>query len=679
MKYKLVLFFFFLSYWSVAQWTHTNGPKVGGVSSVVYSAGNLISSGPFGLFYSTDLGESWNHVYNQGPVLCLASSGQTVYAGTDGFDIHRSTDAGVHWTALSNPGSIIHCLVADGAEVFAAIGDFGVYHSTDNGNTWTIMNNGMTSTSPRSISLNGNSVITGTASNGIFVSSDRGVSWVQRNNGLTTQNVKVVLNLDSVLLAGTLGGGLFRSTDGGQNWQASGNGLSSLYIHSLKVYGNSILLGDGSGKIYISGDYGNNWNLFFSSPSSNASIPAIETVGANIYAAGLSGVLMSPDSGLTWNVNINGLGDADVISIAINSTRLYAGTSSYDLQSSIDLGGSYQTTLINSSNHRTINDVLALDNFQLCSVHGYGVYRSTNNFGFYPTNVGLNTGYIYKLVQDSTHFFAVGYGGIRLSVNDGITWTDISNNIGSTNVYDIAARDSFLVAATDSGLSLSTDFGANWTRATSGLPLSTSFWSVVLKGNKIFAGCGSGIYSSDDGGINWIAVNNGLQSTYIKVLEVHDSVLFTSSGFTTGICYMSRDDGANWININDGLPEFEVVKSIAFTDSMIYAGTGCSGLWQRKLNDLTGIDVLNKKNSFTLFPNPATNEIKIRVNDHEKNIPCQLILLSIYGQELLSQYFQQGISDEETIALPELPSGIYLLQLRTGRMNITQKFLVEQN
>ena len=646
---------------------------------MVLSAGNLISSGPYGLFLSTDLGESWSHVDNHGPITCMASSGQTVYAGTDGFDMHRSTDAGVHWAPINNPGSIIHCLVAEGTEVFAAIGDFGVYHSNDNGNSWTIMNNGMTSTSPRSISLFGNSIITGTASNGVYVSFDRGGSWSQRNTGLTTQNVKVVLNLDTIMLVGTLGGGVFRSTDGGLNWQSSGNGLSSLYIHSLELYGNSILLGDGTGKIYKSVDYGNNWSLFFSSPTSNASIPAIETSGSDIYVAGLSGVLMSHDSGLTWNVNSNGLGDANVISIAINSTHLFASTASHDLRTSTDLGENYQTTLVSSSNHRTINDVLATDNFQLCAVHGYGVYRSTDNFYLLPTNVGLTSSYIYKLIQDSTRFFAVGYGGIRLSVNDGISWVDISNNIGNLNVHDLAARDSFLVAATDSGLYVSTDFGADWIHVTSGLPSATAFSTVVMKGDKIFGGCSQGIFTSSDGGLNWNSINTGLQYNFVKVLEVHDSLLFASVALGIGVIYMSRDDGANWININDGLPDFEVVNSIAFTDSMVYAGTGSSGLWQRKLNDLTGIEVLSKKNTFTLYPNPATNEIKIRLNTEYGHNPCQLFLFSIYGQELLSRNFPQGISNEESIALPELPSGIYLVQLRSGKMNLAQKFLVEQH
>src|SRR6267142_688442 len=97
---------------SQAQWIRTSGPKpgrttgiVGGhVLSLVRSDSNLFAGTAYGVYRSTDDGDSWIQVdtgFSQTYVMTLCLSGANLLAGTIG-GAYRSADNGESWIPVDS-------------------------------------------------------------------------------------------------------------------------------------------------------------------------------------------------------------------------------------------------------------------------------------------------------------------------------------------------------------------------------------------------------------------------------------------------------------------------------------------------------------------------------------------------------------------------------------------------
>src|SRR6267143_1930864 len=89
---------------SVINWTATNGPYSGVVSSFVVSGNNLFAGTiGGGVFLSANNGTSWTAV-NSGltstSVHSMAVSGTSIFAGTPN-GVFRSTNSGTTWTEIN--------------------------------------------------------------------------------------------------------------------------------------------------------------------------------------------------------------------------------------------------------------------------------------------------------------------------------------------------------------------------------------------------------------------------------------------------------------------------------------------------------------------------------------------------------------------------------------------------
>src|SRR5690349_12362423 len=65
----------------------------------------------------------------------------TLFAGTAGGGVYRSTDNGDTWTQIDNgiPGTKtrVNAITINGTTVFIGASSIGVYRSTNNGDAWT--------------------------------------------------------------------------------------------------------------------------------------------------------------------------------------------------------------------------------------------------------------------------------------------------------------------------------------------------------------------------------------------------------------------------------------------------------------------------------------------------------------------------------------------------------------
>ncbi len=108
-------------------------------------------------------------------------------------------------------------------------------------------------------------------------------------------------------------------------------------------------------------------------------------------------------------------------------------------------------------------------------------------------------------------------------------------------------------------------------------------------------------------------------------------------------------------------------------------GNGHS-LW--KLTDTTlntpppsNVNSVKKSNDKILIaPNPAHNNVSVSWNKMYENV--QLSIVDLTGKIVLTGNVEAGEQSTE-IALPELPTGVYLLNLKHNNGIITERLLIE--
>ena len=196
-----------------------------------------------GVYKSTDSGYSWvarNSGLSDQDILSLAinpTTNATLYAGTQGGGVFKSADSAGTWTASNSglPASVIKAITIDPntpARIYVGTEQNGVYYSTDSAATWTAPTTNVTSVRVDKIVLDSSGGATATEIyagtfgdgtdplGGVYKSSDSGAIWSR----LTALEDNRVLALGIIggsadtLFAGTWGRFIFKSTNGGSTW-----------------------------------------------------------------------------------------------------------------------------------------------------------------------------------------------------------------------------------------------------------------------------------------------------------------------------------------------------------------------------------------------------------------------------------------------------------------------------
>jgi len=273
-------------------WTDVNTGLITTKVHALISSGTTLYAGVWGgIFQSQDAGDTWtalsrgsacfslllsetrlyagggNHVgcydlvkgswewvpVGMGWIRALATSGTTLYAGSEGSGAFRITHHAPGWwtiTKTSLPDTMVYALAVKDTLIFAGTGG-GVFRSSDHGDTWTDVNYGLTSLSVAALAVNGDKLFAGTAGGGVFLSTDDGTNWTPVNDGLSglALNILSFIFSGNTLFAGTWQGGVFVLQENAASWTAINTGLMhsmiqpSSVVHGLAIAGTHLYAG----------------------------------------------------------------------------------------------------------------------------------------------------------------------------------------------------------------------------------------------------------------------------------------------------------------------------------------------------------------------------------------------------------------------------------------------------
>ncbi|MFH1119420.1 MAG: T9SS type A sorting domain-containing protein [Bacteroidota bacterium] len=296
------------------------------------SLGDFFTAGDYAIYKSIDGCAHW---YSTGLPLCNVK-GMAINPYDDIFTaewgVNRSTDLGQTWETIYNGLTNLDSrtfVIKDDGTIFCGAGfsnsDQGViFRSSDNGNNWVRADTGIawsTHLNAMAVDITGN--IYAGAYDGVYKSTNNGSSWI--NIGGAGGAKGLAFNSTGDLFLASYGGGLWKLPEGTTTWIDLTSNYGSDYIYTMFMGSNDYIYTDQK----RSTDNGQTWTNysveeFVYSVAENSAGHLF--FGTNSYG---QGIYRSKDYGNTWELINSGFPSPgiDINTLAVDSDDyLYAGT-----------------------------------------------------------------------------------------------------------------------------------------------------------------------------------------------------------------------------------------------------------------------------------------------------------------------------------------------------------------
>ena len=553
-----------------------------------------------------------------------------------GSNVYRSTDGGANWSVINNGinssnGTRYRPLIAvtpDNPEAIYALysaSDYsfhGLYKSSDAGDSWV-----MQSSTPN---------ILGRETDG---SDTGGQSWYDLSLGVSTNNEKLIY----------VGGiNLWRSDNSGVNWSidaSSGNGSNYTYMHVDQ-------------------------HAFEFNPHTHVA-----------YAGNDGGVYKYMENLNSWVDISDGLEISQFYKLGLsksNPSRVVAGAQ--------DNGTEMLTGSVWDAIRGADGMECAIDHYDediIYSTSQYGGLKKSYNGGNSWDNikpVGYEGGWVtpYAMHATNNNLLAVGYNEVYRTTTGGAVWDSVSYNVSNGQpVRSIAlapSDENYIYAASYTIIKVTKDAGLNWSYIKPGLPnyIITDIAVATNNPNKAwvtFSDYNSThkVYETNDAGDSWTNISGsnlpGLPVNCIVHQGGANDDLYI--GTDMGV-YYKDNTMAEWIPFNDGLPNVIVKElEIHYSTGAISAATFGRGIWESPLNTLsTNIDDTELL-SFSVYPNPAKDQIKITTV--ATNIRVNIFTLT--GQKIIT-------TASKTIGTTDLAKGCYIVEVKSDNIIKRKKVVI---
>ena len=312
---------------------------------------------------------------------------------------------------------------------------------------------------------------------------------------------------------------------------------------------------------------------------------------------------------------------------------------------------------------------------------------------FDPSNSNLPS-YIYSLAVENNDLW-IGTGDYGVYKYNGNTFRNYSyfntGNMPLGNIWSIAidqfGQKWFSCIDARSGFSGPTIVkfdNVNWTlfdTSNSGLQTYPIEISIDAMDHKWITSNGNPIVVYDN--LNWITYDSILVGSPVTfhsgrvAIDDNDNKWITING---GLC---KYDNSSWTFFDTSNVPFPTqIKSSRniFVDNMNnkWIGTGSKGILIYNENGvrLTDISEVNNSSSSIVYPNPSTDVINLEFTLHHST-SIQYSISDLKGKNIYSSIGEVKAPGKYKTTVPlKLPSGVYLLSLRTDENLISRKIVI---
>ncbi len=711
------------TYWNrTASWA----PGLGRVDCIAVDPNNknnvYIGSPEGGCWKTTNGGSNWvsltdGLVYMRiGAVAVNPNDFKTVYIGTTGSGMLKSIDGGNTLTQINtgySTGGTVRKIIVDpsNTQIVIIATSAGIYRSTNGGNNWTKV----LSTSMYDLEFKPGSSSTVYASgNAFYKSIDNGATFttltnsITRNDALriavTPANPNVVYG---VQCNGNVFGSFFKSTNSGASFTETVTGNPA---NGTNYFGYSTAGTDNSGQgsynlciaasptdvneVHIGGiitwKTTNGGNSFVATSAwtypnnigyTHCDMHELLYIDNTLFVGSDGGFSMSTDKGDNFINLSNGLGIRMFYRLGCSKTdpnMVAAGAQ--DNGGSILKSTGWIDWLGADGMEAAINPLNS--NIVIGSSQAGSLYKTTNAGSSYSgitspeTDGAWTTPFLIDGNNSTTSSTTIiaGYAQIYKSTNTGGSWTKISNFSGTSFFAYLAlapSNSNYIYAARGTSLYMTSNGGNSWTDISAGLGGATINGISVHNSDPkkvVVAVSGSKIYASIDGGANWANYTVNLPAIGARCITYEngpDEGMYV--GTNAGI-YYSNNKMANWMLYGTGLPTVAINEiEIQYTAQKVRVATYGRGIWQidQYSSITTSISASKDNNNLFIYPNPANNEITVKMNN--TMLGSTILITDMLGRELISNKITNELSK---VNIESLTPGVYFIQFKE---NSTEK------
>jgi photosystem II stability/assembly factor-like uncharacterized protein len=575
----------------------------------------------YGIFKSTDGGETWDH---------LASTDPTTQ-DRDWYYVNRIT---------INPRGVIIAVARDNA----------VFTSTDDGDTWS-----KSAPGPNWYSMmedaqfdpnDENKAIVGSISGNIYYTTDSGSTWTEVNivdasSSWISGRVEITYAPSSpnVVYASVdhNSGEIYRSSDGGATWNYLSN---PQHLGSQGWYANAIWVDPtdadhlviGGLDLYRSTDGGVNWekiSTWWRSPSSPHADHHFIIHDPNYNGSDNLRVYNTNDGGLYKADDITATNDGSSNNGWTNLNNTLGVTQFYGAAGrpgSKIIGGTQDNgALIQADDNNTDNwgKTFGGDGGRAAVSHQddptkYFYFGEYTQLRIHRSDDGVGADYIYEnglndaggdanfispfyLDPNNDNTMLAGGASLWRSTNVStvdeadITWTKIKDAVDGTRISQITIAegdsDSVLVGYNDGSIYKSTDATSaapTWTKIHDANGKNVLALLIDKDDHTIFyAGWGGfaagNLNQSKDSGATWNDISQGLPEVPVRAIVRHPTRSdYLYVGTEVGI-FTSEDQGESWFATNNGPANVSVDDLFWYDDAILVAATHGRGIFTAKI------------------------------------------------------------------------------------------------
>jgi hypothetical protein len=606
-----------------------------------------------------------------GRVNCVRVSplnAQTVWAGSAGGGLWKSTNGGSAWTSLTDTLPTLGVTdiafhPTDPLIMYIATGDgdagdtysVGVLKSTDGGASWAVTGLNWNVTQTRRISRllmhpADPQILIAAASNGIHKSTNGGVSWTQTSTSSNFRDMEFKSSDPSVLFASRSSGQVFRSTNTGSSWTLLSSGIPTsggrvaLGVTPADgeiVYALFANSSSGFGGLYRSTDGGATWTVRSTAPNllgwepdgSDAggqgwydlAIAVSQTNPELIFTGGVN-IWKSTTGGQTWSISSMWYSGTGIPAVHADQHDLWFVPGTSTLYAGND-GGVYRST-DNGASWSWLGSGLKITQFYKLGVSQTSAEvviagaqdngtKALGTTGWRDVIGGDGMECAVDYTNASIMYGTLYYGDLRKSMNGGLSFSRISGGIpesgGWVTPFALHPTSPSTIIAGYRNVWKTTDAGTSWTAISA---LSGGTLDVVSIApsdpDVMYVTDNSTIYRTTDGGATaWVTRTSPAAAT-ITAVEVHpldpQTLWATVSGYTAGSkVYRSTNGGASWSNISGSLPNVPANTIVYERNSpdRLYVGTDI-GVYTRDNTQADWVDFSGG------LPNVVVSELEIQ-------------------------------------------------------------------